>query len=75
MIPRVSRGVPSDWRFFTRFSAYLPMAFPPETVADGLKRKVLDVSGHPSQYGAPAPDENILVAHDHALPALARLRS
>jgi dimethylaniline monooxygenase (N-oxide forming) len=63
VIPRVSRGVPSDWRFFTRFSAYLPMAFPPDIVADGLKRKVLDVSGHPSQYGAPAPDENILVAH------------
>jgi dimethylaniline monooxygenase (N-oxide forming) len=63
VIPRVSRGVPSDWRFFTRFSAYLPMAFPPATVADGLKRLVLDVSGHPSQYGAPAPHENILVAH------------
>ncbi len=62
VIPRVSRGVPSDWRFFTRFSAYLPMAFAPETVADSLKRKVLDVSGHPSQYGAPAPHENILVA-------------
>jgi dimethylaniline monooxygenase (N-oxide forming) len=62
VIPRVFRGVPSDWRFFTRFSAYLPMAFPPQTVADDLKRKVLDVSGHPSQYGAPSPDENILVA-------------
>jgi hypothetical protein len=62
VIPRVSRGVPSDWRFFTRFSAYLPLAFPPETVADGLKRLVLDVSGHPSQYGAPAPHENILEA-------------
>jgi hypothetical protein len=63
VIPRVSRGVPSDWRFFTRFSAYLPLAFPPETVADGMKRQVLEVSGHPSQYGAPAPDDNILVAH------------
>jgi dimethylaniline monooxygenase (N-oxide forming) len=52
VIPRVSRGVPSDWRFFTRFSAYRPMAFPTEAVADGLKRLVLDVSGHPSQYGA-----------------------
>jgi dimethylaniline monooxygenase (N-oxide forming) len=62
VIPRVSRGVPSDWRFFTRFSAYLPMALPPETVADGLKRLVLDVSGHPSQYGAPAPHNNIMVA-------------
>jgi dimethylaniline monooxygenase (N-oxide forming) len=59
VIPRVSRGVPADWRFFTRFSAYLPM----EAVADDLKRLVLDVSGHPSQYGAPAPHENILVAH------------
>jgi dimethylaniline monooxygenase (N-oxide forming) len=63
VIPRVSRGVPSDWRFFTRFSAYLPMALPAEAVADNLKRSVLDVSGHPSQYGAPAPHENILVAH------------
>jgi len=62
VVPRVSRGVPSDWRFFTRFSAYLPMALPPETVADGLKRQILHVSGHPSQYGAPAPDDNILVA-------------
>jgi dimethylaniline monooxygenase (N-oxide forming) len=62
VIPRVSRGVPSDWRFFTRMSAYLPIAFPPEAVAEGLKRQVLNVSGHPSQYGAPAPDENILVA-------------
>jgi dimethylaniline monooxygenase (N-oxide forming) len=59
VIPRVSRGVPSDWRFFTRYSAYLPM----DVVADDLKRLVLDVSGHPSQYGAPAPHENILVAH------------
>jgi hypothetical protein len=33
-----------------------------EVVADGLKRQVLDVSGHPSQYGAPAPHENILLA-------------
>ena len=65
VIPQVSRGVPADWRFFTRFSAYLPMAFPPETVADGLKRQVLDVSGHPSQYGAPAPDENIVVYPDN----------
>jgi dimethylaniline monooxygenase (N-oxide forming) len=63
VIPRVSRGVPSDWRFFTRFSAYLPMAYPMEVVADGLKRLVLDVSGHPAQYGALAPHENILVAH------------
>jgi hypothetical protein len=62
VVPRVSRGVPADWRFFTRFSAYLPMAFPPETVAAGFIRKVLDVSGHPSQYGAPAPDENIMMA-------------
>jgi cation diffusion facilitator CzcD-associated flavoprotein CzcO len=62
VIPRVSRGVPSDWRFFTRFSAYLAMALPMEAVADGLKRLVLDLSGHPSQYGAPAPHENILVA-------------
>jgi dimethylaniline monooxygenase (N-oxide forming) len=62
VIPRVSRGVPADWRFFTRLSAYLPMAFPMEVVADGLKRMVLDVSGHPSQYGAPSPHDNILVA-------------
>lgn len=62
VIPRVSRGVPSDWRFLTRLPAYLPMALPPETVADGLKRLVRDVSGHPSQYGAPAPHDNILVA-------------
>ena len=62
VIPRVSRGVPSDWRFFTRVSAYWPMAFPMEAVAEHLKRQVLDVSGHPSQYGAPAPHENILVA-------------
>jgi cation diffusion facilitator CzcD-associated flavoprotein CzcO len=55
VIPQVSRGVPSDCRFFTRFSASLPMALPPETVAEGLKGLVLDVSGHPSQYGAPAP--------------------
>ena len=62
VIPRVSRGVPSDWRFFTRFSAYLAMGLPPEAVADGMKRLILDVSGHPSQYGAPAPHENLLVA-------------
>jgi hypothetical protein len=28
VIPRVSSGVPPDWRFFTRFSTYLPMALP-----------------------------------------------
>ena len=62
VIPRVSRGVPSDWRFFTRVSAYRPMAFPMEVVAEHMKQRVLDVSGHPSQYGAPAPHDNILVA-------------
>jgi cation diffusion facilitator CzcD-associated flavoprotein CzcO len=45
VIPLVSRGVPSDWRFFTRFSAYLPMALPPEAVGEGLKRLVLDGHG------------------------------
>jgi cation diffusion facilitator CzcD-associated flavoprotein CzcO len=62
VIPRVAGGVPSDWRFFTRVSAYLPLALPAEAVADHLKRQVLDVSGHPTQYGAPAPHDNILVA-------------
>jgi hypothetical protein len=33
------RGVPSDWRFLPRFSAYLPMAFSPEAVAQRLKRQ------------------------------------
>ena len=67
VIPRVSRGVPSDWRCFTRVSAYWPMAFPMEAVADHLKQQVLDADGHPSQYGAPTPHDPIAIG-ELALP-------
>jgi dimethylaniline monooxygenase (N-oxide forming) len=62
IIPRVALGVPSDCRFLTRINAYLPLALPMDAVAAGFKQAVLEAAGHPSQYGAPAPHDNIFVA-------------
>ena len=63
VLPRVAAGIPTDWRFFTRVAAYLPLVLPPEAVAAGMKESVVAVAGHPSQYGAPSPHENIFVAN------------
>jgi dimethylaniline monooxygenase (N-oxide forming) len=63
MLPRVAVGVPSDWRFFTRVAAYLPLALPMEEVGAGFKQQVLAVAGHPGQYGAPAPHDDLFVAN------------
>ena len=73
VIPRVSRGVPSDWRFFTRFSAYLPMAFPPETVADGLKRLGPGRLWSSVTVWSAGPAREHPGGADHALPELAGL--
>jgi cation diffusion facilitator CzcD-associated flavoprotein CzcO len=72
VIPRVSRGVPSDWRFFTRVSAYRPMAFPMEVVAEHMKQRVLSLRPSVTVWGA-GPARQHPGGGDHALPELAGL--
>lgn len=62
VVPKVSRGVPSDWQWFTQFAALAGQALPPEDAAAALRQAVLDTAGNPADFGAPEPDPNIFVA-------------
>jgi thioredoxin reductase len=62
VLPKIIAGVPTDHVMFTRAAALLAETAPPEALADGLKALVLRAAGNPAQYGALAPDENILAA-------------
>lgn len=62
VLPKLIAGVPTDHVLFTRAAALLAQDSPPEALAAGLKAMVLRAAGNPAQYGALAPNENILVA-------------
>lgn len=77
VIPRVSCGVLSDWRFFTRFSAYLPLALPPEAVALSQEAGMApDLAARPEitrhlLFGPLAPAQFHLDGHGRRADALA----
>jgi cation diffusion facilitator CzcD-associated flavoprotein CzcO len=56
VLQKVVRGVPTDWRWFTRFFGLLGAALPPEQVAAGIRDGVLAEAGDPATYGALAVD-------------------
>jgi dimethylaniline monooxygenase (N-oxide forming) len=51
IIQKVVRGLPTDWRWFTRFSGLLAGALPPEEVEAGMRAAVFAEAGDPARYG------------------------
>lgn len=62
VIEKVSRGVSSDWRWYTHHGALERRHLPPEAFGDRLRRRIVADAGEPSAFGAPAPDPDIRVA-------------
>jgi cation diffusion facilitator CzcD-associated flavoprotein CzcO len=60
VIQKVVKGLPADWQWFTRFAALLGAALPPEALAAGLRKQVLEVAGDPAAFGGLTPHEDIL---------------
>jgi hypothetical protein len=62
VLQKVVDGVPSDWRWYTEAAALERRALPAPEWSRRLRDQVVRVSGHPSDYGAPSPDDDLLVA-------------
>jgi dimethylaniline monooxygenase (N-oxide forming) len=56
VIQKIVRGLPADWRWFSRLSALLAAALPPDELAAGFRAGVLAEAGDPGAWGAPSPD-------------------
>ena len=78
VLPKLMAGVPTDHVMFNRAAALAAEAASPEELANGLKSLVMRWAGDPAQYGALAPDDNILAAgiaqSQHFLTAVAEGR-
>jgi len=78
VLPKLMAGVPTDHVMFTRAAALAAETASPGELASGLKSLVMRWAGDPAQYGARAPDENILAAgiaqSQHFLTAVAEGR-
>jgi cation diffusion facilitator CzcD-associated flavoprotein CzcO len=62
VLQKVSGGVSSDWRWYTHVGALRRRMLPREEFGRALRDRVVRVAGNPVDYGAPAPDHNILRA-------------
>jgi cation diffusion facilitator CzcD-associated flavoprotein CzcO len=62
VLQKVVDGVPSDWRWYTQVTALQRRVQPPTEWGPWLRERVVRLSGSPADVGAPAPDEDILVA-------------
>ncbi len=62
VLQKLVHGVPSDWRWYTHATALQRRLQPPTEWAPRLRERVVRVCGHPADFGAPAPDDDILVA-------------
>jgi cation diffusion facilitator CzcD-associated flavoprotein CzcO len=62
VLQKVSAGVSSDWQWYTHVGALRRRHLSREEFSRALRARVLRVAGNPADYGAPAPDEDILVA-------------
>ena len=62
VLQKVANGVSSDWQWYTHALALRRAAMPPEEYGRMIRDRVLRVAGNPAAFGAPAPDENFLVA-------------
>jgi dimethylaniline monooxygenase (N-oxide forming) len=62
VLQKVVDGVSSDWQWYTHIGALRRSAMPPEEYGRLLRARVVRVAGNPADFGAPAPDDSILVA-------------
>ncbi len=62
VLQKVVAGVPSDWQWYTHIGALRRAAMPPDEYGRMLRERVVRAAGTPADFGAPAPDDNILVA-------------
>ncbi|ORV43903.1 flavin-containing monooxygenase [Mycobacterium conspicuum] len=62
VLPKFVAGVPSDYRFYTRYGGLASEVLPPDEMEAQLKRAVLEAAGSPEQYGAPTPDPSLFAA-------------
>jgi thioredoxin reductase len=78
VVPKVISGVPTDHVMFTRAAALAAETATPDMLRRGLKALLMRAAGNPAQYGALAPDDDVLVAgltqSQHFLTAVAEGR-
>lgn len=62
VLQKLVDGVPSDGRWYTHVAALQRRALPTAEWSGLLRDRIVRLSGHPADVGAPAPDEDLLVA-------------
>ena len=62
VLQKVSGGVSSDWQWYTHVGALRRRVLPGDEFGRMLRDRVVRVAGNPADFGAPAPDEDILRA-------------
>jgi dimethylaniline monooxygenase (N-oxide forming) len=62
VIRKVVDGVSSDWQWYTLFGALERRLLPADAWSRRQRERVLRVAGHPADFGAPAPDDDLRVA-------------
>jgi hypothetical protein len=62
VIQKVVDGVSSDWQWYTLFGALERRALAAGEWGRRQRDRILRVAGDPAAFGAPAPDEDLLVA-------------
>ncbi len=76
VLQKVVGGVSSDWQWYTHIAALRRAAMPPDEYGRMLRARVIRVAGHPSDFGAPSPHEDFLVAgHSLCQDYLAQVRA
>jgi hypothetical protein len=75
VLQKVCRGVSSDWQWYTHVSALRRRFLARDEFGRVLRARVVRVAGNPADFGAPAPDKDILVAgHSLCQDYLAQVR-
>ena len=62
VLQKVCRGVLSDWQWYTHIGALRRRELPREEFGRILRERVVRIAGNPAEFGAPAPDRDILYA-------------
>jgi dimethylaniline monooxygenase (N-oxide forming) len=62
ILQKVVDDVPSDWQWYSHFTALQRSRLPPATFSAQLRARVLRVAGNPVDFGALEPDEDLAVA-------------
>jgi dimethylaniline monooxygenase (N-oxide forming) len=62
VLQKVVDGVPSDWQWYTQFSALQRRAMTADEFGAQLRQRVVEVAGNPVDFGGLEPDPDILVA-------------